>query len=99
MKTDVDSCLKDITDFYIKNKREITPDELQPILQKHCKDENEVQKFLSFLATESGQARFTTLLREAKMAEAVKGIPKRTPEELLEIDKLGKKIREEREQE
>ncbi|GAI64779.1 unnamed protein product [marine sediment metagenome] len=66
MKTDVDTCLKDIADWYIKNRREITPPELRPILEKHCESEAEVEKFLKFLETEPGQLRFKTLLRERK---------------------------------
>ncbi len=99
MKTDIDTCLRDMADWYIRNRREITPAELQPILLKHCESEAEAEKFLKFLETEPGQMRFKTLLKEAKMAEAVKVMPKRTPEELLEINKLGRRIREEREQE
>lgn len=99
MKTDVDTCLKDIADWYVRNRREITPPELQPILLRHCESEEEAEKFLNFLETERGQMRFRTLLKEAKLAKAVKAMPKRTPEELLEIDKLGKRIAEEREQE
>ncbi|GAH75813.1 unnamed protein product, partial [marine sediment metagenome] len=57
MITDVDTCLKDIADWYVKNRREITPTELQPILQKHCESEAETEKFMSFLETEPGQLR------------------------------------------
>lgn len=66
MKTDVDTCLKDIADWYVRNRRQITPAELQPILLKHCESEAEVEKFLKFLETEPGQMRFKTLLRERK---------------------------------
>jgi hypothetical protein len=64
MKTDVDTCLKEIADWYVKNRRKITPPKLLPILQKHCESEEEIEKFVSFLETEPGQLRFKTLLRE-----------------------------------
>jgi len=66
MKTDVDTCLKDIADFYVKNRRTMTEPELEAIVLKHCESEAEVQKFVSFLETEPGQLRFKTLLRERK---------------------------------
>jgi len=66
MKIDVDTALKDIADFYIKNRREMTETELETILKRHCESEAEVQKFVSFLETEPGQLRFKTLLRERK---------------------------------
>ncbi len=66
MITDVDTCLKDIADWYIKTRREITEPELEAILLKHCEDEAEVRKFVKFLETEPGQLRFKTLLRERK---------------------------------
>ena len=66
MKIDVDTALKDIADFYIKNRREMTEPELETILKRHCESEAEVQKFVSFLETEPGQLRFKTLLRERK---------------------------------
>jgi hypothetical protein len=66
MKTDVDSALKDIADFYIKNRRGMTEPELEAIVLKHCESEAEVRKFVSFLETEPGQLRFKTLLRERK---------------------------------
>lgn len=64
MITDVDTCLKDIADWYIRNRREIAEPELEVILLKHCEDEAEVRKFANFLETEPGQLRFKTLLRE-----------------------------------
>lgn len=64
MKTDVDTCLKEIADWYIQNRREITEPELEAILRKHCETEKEVRKFIIFLGTESGKMRFKTLLRE-----------------------------------
>lgn len=64
MKTDVDTALKEIADWYVKNKREITQPELIGILVKHCEDETEIRKFTAFLETEPGQMRFKTLLRE-----------------------------------
>jgi len=69
MKTDVDTCLKDIADWFVKNRREITPSDIQPILQKHCESEKEAEKFLLFLETEPGQLRFKTLLREREGQE------------------------------
>ena len=66
MITDVDTCLKDIADWYVRNRREITPPELQPILLKHCESEAEAEKFQKFLETEPGQLRFKALLRERK---------------------------------
>ena len=66
MKTDVDTCLKDIADFYVKNRRNMTNPEFESILKKHCENEAEVRKFVAFLETEPGQLRFKTLLRERK---------------------------------
>jgi hypothetical protein len=66
MKTDVDSCLKEIADFYIKNRTSMKESDLEPILKKHCDNEAEVRKFAAFLSTEPGQLRFKTLLRERK---------------------------------
>jgi hypothetical protein len=64
MKTDVDTCLKDIVDWFLKNRREITVSELEPILLKHCESEAEITKFIDFFKTEAGRLRFKTLLRE-----------------------------------
>ena len=66
MKTDVDTCLKDIADWFVKNRRSITTAEIRVILRKHCESDAEVEKFLQFLETEPGQTRFRTLLRERK---------------------------------
>lgn len=66
MITDVDTCLKDIADFYIQNKREMTEPELESILLKHCGSEKEIQKFAGFLKTKPGQLRFKTILIERK---------------------------------
>jgi len=66
MITDVDTCLKDIADWYIRNRRGITEPELEAILLKHCESEAEVKKFVQFLEMEPGQIRFRTLLRERK---------------------------------
>lgn len=73
MITDVDTCLKEIADWYIKNRREITEPELKAILLKHCESEEEVQKFAKFLETEPGQLRFKTILREKKEASGTSG--------------------------
>jgi len=66
MKTDVDTCLREIADWYVRNKRSITEPELEAILLKHCEDEAERLRFVRFLETEPGQLRFKTLLRERK---------------------------------
>lgn len=66
MKTDVDTCLRDIAGWYVRNRREITPEELQSIVTRHCESEAEIEKFLKFLETEPGQLRFRTLLKERK---------------------------------
>jgi len=66
MKTDVDACLNEVADWFIKNRRQITPKDIDPILRRHCESEDEVKKFISFLETESGQLRFKILLREKK---------------------------------
>ena len=71
--TDVDTCLREIADWYVKNRREITETELKAILWKHCESEAEVKKFIKFLETESGQMRFKTLLRERKEVEIPEG--------------------------
>jgi len=68
MKTDIDTCLGEIADWYIENKREMSPKELEPIVSKHYQDEKETVKFVQFLATESGKLRFKTLLREREEA-------------------------------
>lgn len=57
---------KEIADWYVRNRREITEPELKAILLKHCESEEEVEKFVKFLETEPGQLRFKTLLREMK---------------------------------
>ncbi len=64
MKTDVDTCLKDIADWYVKNRRSMAEPELEAIVLKHCESPAEAQKFVGFLETEPGQLRFKTLLRE-----------------------------------
>lgn len=69
MVTDVDTCLREIADWYIKNRREITEPELEKILLKHCGSEAEMEKFARFLETGPGELRFKTLLRERKGIE------------------------------
>jgi hypothetical protein len=64
MITDVDTALKDIADWYVKNRRSMTEADLEPILKKHCESEAEVRKFAAFLGTDPGQLRFKTLLKE-----------------------------------
>lgn len=66
MITDVDTCLKDIADWYVRNKKDMPESELESILMKHCGSEAEVKKFIGFLETEPGQLRFKTLLWERK---------------------------------
>ena len=84
MITDVDTCLKDIADWYVKYRREMTEPELETILMKHCGTEAEVQKFARFLETEPGQLRFKTLLREKKGSS----------NQGLEMDEVYQDIRE-----
>ena len=79
MKTDIDTCLKEIADWYIMNRRGITPADLEPILRKHCEDEAELQKFMKFLETEPGQLRFKTLLRERKELTMKERMPRIDP--------------------
>lgn len=69
MKTDVDTALKEIADWYVKNRRELLEPELESILVKHCQDEAELKKFTEFLETAPGQLRFGALLRERKESE------------------------------
>lgn len=66
MKTSVDTCLIEIADWYLKNRREMKEPELRAILLKHCESEAEVVKFAKFLETEPGRLRFKTHLRERK---------------------------------
>ena len=89
MKTDVDTCLKQIADWYIKNRREITEPELESILLKHCGSETEVQKFVGFLETEPGQLRFKTLLRERK---GTGGNPAPRKSDYPKVEELGHEI-------
>lgn len=72
MRTDVDSALKEIADFFIKNRREITMTEMRPILEKHCESEAELAKFMLFLGTESGQLRFKTLLAAPEVTKELR---------------------------
>jgi len=69
MITDVDTCLKEIADWYVKYRREIREPELETILLKHCESEVEIQKFSKFLETEPGQMRFKTLLKERRTVQ------------------------------
>lgn len=64
MKTDVDTCLREIADWYARNRRGMAEPELEAILLKHCESEAEKVKFVKFLEIEPGQLRFKTLLRE-----------------------------------
>ena len=64
MKTDVDTALKDIADFFIKNRRCITDAELGTILEKHCENVAEIADFIDFLKSKPGKVRFKTLLNE-----------------------------------
>lgn len=66
MITDVDTCLRDLADWFVRNRRGITEPELEALLMKHCGTEAEVQKFSKFLETEPGQLRLKTLLRERR---------------------------------
>jgi len=79
VKTDVDTCLKEIADWYIKNRRWITQANLESILRKHCESETELQKFIKFLETEPGQLRFKTLLRERKEPGMKERMPRINP--------------------
>lgn len=65
MITDVDTCLRDLADWFVRNRRGITDPELQALLMKHCGSEVEVRKFIKFLESEPGQLRFKTHLRES----------------------------------
>lgn len=67
MITDVDTCLKEIADWYIEKRRDMTESELESIAMRHCGTEAEVKKFVGFLETEPGRLRFKTLLRERKV--------------------------------
>jgi len=78
MKTDVDTCLKEIADFYVENRREMKAPELEAILKKHCENEKEMEKFAHFLGTEPGQHRFKAILIERKGESKPTGSPPRT---------------------
>jgi hypothetical protein len=41
MKTDVDTALRDIADWYVKNRRSMTEPELEAILNRHCESDLE----------------------------------------------------------
>ena len=93
MKTTVDTCLKDIAGFFIKNRRSMTEVELESILKKHCESEAEVKKFISFLETEPGQLRFKTLLRERKEHTSYPkevGIPELVQRGIFELKTYGR---------
>lgn len=66
MKTDVDSCLKDIANWYVKNRRNLTDKELHGLLYKHCSGAAEIKKFTEFMQSAAGKRRFSTLLGEMK---------------------------------
>jgi len=70
MRTDVDTCLKEIAQWYINHKNEISPQELESIVRKHCVSETETSKFISFLATPPGKGRFRIHLEELKRESA-----------------------------
>lgn len=69
MKTDVDSCLKELARLFRKKAREgqelrASPEEVKAVMVKHCKDKAEMKEFYEFLTTPAGRMRFRTLLSE-----------------------------------
>jgi hypothetical protein len=64
MKTDIDTCLRDIAFWYVKNRREMSDSELRAILNKHCGNEEQTQEFIKFLETESAQSRLRKLMKQ-----------------------------------
>ena len=66
MKTD--DALRDIADFFIRTRRNLTDAELDTLLSRHCRDKAEKEKFSDFMQSTPGQRRLSTLLRERKEA-------------------------------
>ena len=71
MRTDVDTCLKEIAQWYINHKNEISPQELESIVRKHCVSKTETSDFIMFLGTDRAIITFKTLLREMKAKQYV----------------------------
>jgi hypothetical protein len=72
MKTDVDACLRDLADWYVKNQREMTEPEFHEIIRRHCRSDAEAVKMADFIESKPGEARFKTLLQERQ----IEAIPK-----------------------
>lgn len=67
MKTDVDTCLKDLAAWFVKNRREMTELEFDEVLRQHCVSEAEVKKMEDFIESKQGTLRFKTLLQERRL--------------------------------
>jgi hypothetical protein len=65
MTNNIEACLKEISDWYIRHRNSISPDQLQRIVVKHCVSDTETSKFMTFLSTDGGKLRFKTHLEEA----------------------------------
>jgi uncharacterized protein len=74
MKTDVDTCLKDLAEWYVRNRRQMTEPEFDEVLRRHCVSDSEVKKMADFIESKPGTLRFKTLLQERQ----VQAIPKTT---------------------
>lgn len=69
MKTDVDSCIRELAEWHVKNKRKMTQPELNEILRRHFDNTTEMLKAVKFVRSKPGKLRFRIFLRESKKKE------------------------------
>jgi hypothetical protein len=94
MRTNIEACLSEIADWYIKNRMIFDSTELHNIIRKHCNFENEVQYVIEYLGTEKGKSHFKRVLTErtTKATEPIKYV--QTPTRLISVESWEKEYAE-----
>jgi hypothetical protein len=64
MKTNIESCLSDIADWYIKSSKQFIPAELNAIIRKYFKSLADEQYVLTYLGTRQGKTHFKRVMLE-----------------------------------
>ena len=89
MRTDVETCLKEIARWFYNHKSSITSDELHAILVRNCSNEAEVSRFTTFLGTAVGKLQFRKHLEACKVRYVETATGSIITEESWEKEKTG----------
>lgn len=64
MRTDIETCLSEIADWYIRSSKQFDPAELDAIIKKYFKSLADEQYVLTYLGTRQGKTHFKRVMLE-----------------------------------